>query len=227
LIVGADQFGRYFLISISFFLVAGFYGLQKIHSYLKQRNSCILKTLIALLIIFLFFTNAYDYYKRVVNIEQLESNIYEVFYAPSNRRQVTNYAFDKLGIDSNKTVKLAITEVQYRYFVDNRFEIISLDGRSSPKILKYINDNGFPDFERFIDDEKPDVVEVKGWSSYSDMPEPLSGIFKSETRINLLSSWEERLKEMKIGESFRWRNNMVIYVFPGHVKIVYNYYKKP
>jgi hypothetical protein len=205
-IVGADQFGRYFLICISFFLLAGFYGLEYIYSYFKDRNSGYLNVLIALLIIFLFLANAYDYYKRVVNIEQIESNIYEIFFAPSMRGNLTSEALKKYGYDTNDTIKLAITEVQYKYFVDGRVRVISLDGRSSPKILKYMNENGLPDFEKFIENEKPDIVEVKGW--------PYRG--------NLLYDWEEKINGMKIGESFNWKSNTVTYISRWHVKILYN-----
>lgn len=208
-IVGADQFGRYFLITISFFLLAGFNGLQSIHSALKAKNIKYSNILVSSVIIFLLLTNAYDYFQRVINIGQLESNIYEIFYAPSKRIEVTANTFQKLGIDTNQTIKLAITEVQFKYFVDERINVISLDGRSSSKILNYMNKNGLPDFERFIEDEKPDIVEVKGW--------PYKG--------NLLYSWEEKLKGMKIGESFFWKNNKITYVTPWHVKILYNFNK--
>lgn len=205
-IVGADQFGRYFLMCMPFFLLAGFYGLQQIYLSMKTRNAPYLNLSIVLLIIFMFLTNTYDYYKRVINIEQLESNIYEVYYAPSGRNKLTSEYLQKLGFNESDSIKLAITEVQFKYFVDERVHVISLDGRSSPKILKYMSSSGLPDFERFIEDEKPDIVEVKGW--------PYPG--------NLLFNWEEKISKMRLGDAFTWNNNIVTYISPWHVKILYH-----
>ena len=150
--------------------------------------------------------NFYDYYKRVVNIEQLESNIYETFYAPSYRNVKTSEYLNKLGYKDNDSIKLAVTEVQFKYFIDERVQVISLDGRSSPKILKYMNEKGLPDFEKFIEAEKPDVIEVKGWNF----------------ERNLMNDWEEKIDKMEIGDSFVWKNNKVTYIMPWHVKIYYN-----
>jgi len=205
-IVGADQFGRYFLICMPFFLLAGFKGLQEMYDKITEKNANAGKFFAVLNVSFFLLVNSYDYYRRVVNIEQLESNIYETFYAPSHRNIKTAEYLHKLGFDEKDTIKLAITEVQFKYFVDERIQVISLDGRSSPKILKYMNKKGLPDFEKFIEDEKPDVIEVKGW----------------DYERNLMNEWEGNIDRIKIGESFMWKNNRVIYIMPWHVKILYN-----
>ena len=206
LIVGADQFGRYFLICMPFFLLAGIKGLQEIFEVIAEISAASGKIFIILIVSFLVLVNFYDYYKRVVNIEQLESNIYETFYAPSYRNVKTSEYLNKLGYKDNDSIKLAVTEVQFKYFIDERVQVISLDGRSSPKILKYMNEKGLPDFEKFIEAEKPDVIEVKGWNF----------------ERNLMNDWEEKIDKMEIGDSFVWKNNKVTYIMPWHVKIYYN-----
>lgn len=223
-VVGADQFGRYFLIVYPFFLLTGMKGLSQIYYSIKERNLFSGKFFAAVVIVFFLIVNVYDYYKRVINIEQLESNIYETFYAPSHRQEYTSSYLRNLGFKETDTIKLAVSEVQFRYFVDERVQVLSLDGRSSAKVLKYMNPKGFPDFEKFIEDEKPDIIEVKGWSSFAKAPDWLpEKLLKLNDKNNLLGDWEKQLSIMKIGESFRWKNNLIKYVATGHIRLFYNF----
>ena len=54
---------------------------------------------------------------------------------------------------------IAVTEVQLRYYLDERVDVLSLDGRTSADILTYTNPTtGVPDFPAYFEAVQPDYV---------------------------------------------------------------------
>jgi len=217
-VVGGNQIGRYFVPFYPFLFGLGIIGLNKIYLRLAP-GSIKAKVFVIAVVVFLLAANVYDFYQRVILGSQMESNITEIIDAPSKRMSYTSEYLKTFNFNNTDTINVAVIEVQFRYFVDDRINVQSLDGVSSSKVLKYMNKYGFPDFEKFIKNEHPDVVEVEGWNEFVRDKLPLYGY---KLRNNLLSQWENKISSMKIGDSFLWEGKTVYYYFPGHVRIVWN-----
>jgi hypothetical protein len=221
-VVGGDQIGRYLLPVYPVFFILGFAGLFKIYYLLKKKSPLPSKIFALAITLFFLAVNSYDYYSRIILHKGEESNVTEQIEAPAKRTEVTSGYLKNLGFKNSDTIKVATTEVQYRYYVDDRIQVVSLDGRSSSKVMEYADRDGFPDFEKFIEDVKPDIVEVKGWSDYINQDNFMDRTFRMGRKKNILSQWDNRIRIMKIGESFNWNNIKVTYIAPYHVKINWN-----
>ncbi len=217
-VVGGDQTGRYFLPFYPFFFILGFSGLSVVY-YQLNKKPLMQKIFVILLAVFLSGVNAYDYYGRVITGGQLESDIEEMINSPSRRKDFTDGYLKRLQFKTEDTIHVALGEIQLRYYVDDRIILESLDGRTSNKIFKYTDKNGFPDFERYLTEVRPDVVVVNEWHPENSF---LAGIFKflkTERKDNLLLQWNRELSDKEPGYSFLWKGNKLTLVIPGHLKI--------
>jgi hypothetical protein len=221
-VVGGDQIGRYLLPVYPVFFILGFAGLFRIYNALKKKNMILSRFFAFAAALFFLAVNSYDYYSRVILHKGEESNITEQIEAPSRRNEVTSGYLKNLGFNNTDTIKIATTEVQYRYYVDDRIQVVSLDGRSSSKVMDYADRDGFPDFEKFIKVVKPDIIEVKGWNDYINPDNFMDKYFRMGRKENILSEWDKRISTMQIGESFIWNNIIVTYIAFYHVKINWN-----
>src|SRR5690606_1078847 len=114
-------------------------------------------------------------------------------------------------------VSVAVTEVQLRYFLDDRVTVLSLDGRTSANILRYVDPvSGVPDFGRYFADVRPDYVHIRQWCEVGGW---LAGVFPSRIRDNLVCDWERRAAAMAPGDSFEWQGRTVTLVAPDIVRI--------
>lgn len=218
IVVGGNQIGRYFVPFYPFLFGLGIIGLNVVYSKLNKGGNLRKRIFVALIILFLMAANGYDFYERVIVGSQMESNITEILEAPSKRKVSTSEYLRRFGFNDFDTISVAVIEVQFRYYEDDRINIQSLDGVSSPKVLKYMNAYGFPDFEKFVRNEHPDVIEVAGWSEFVRDRLPF---YTYKLRNNLLSSWEDKISTMKIGDSFIWEGKTIYYLYPEHLKIVW------
>jgi len=80
----------------------------------------------------------------------------EIVQAHARRREATDWMLRYLGRDR---ATVAMTEVQSRYFWDERIQILGLDGRTGGPILRYIGRDGMRDVRGFLRDHPVDWFE--------------------------------------------------------------------
>lgn len=234
-VVGAEAFGRYFLPLFPFFFLAGVAGLVLAYDRLTAAgHQRLALALVVLSTLFLAATGALDTYRRLgpgrfapasaldvirgpADRRYYAANVPFLIRAPARRGALTDEFFDDLGASGAEHVSIAVTEVQLRYFLDDRVTVLSLDGRTSADILRYVDPiSGVPDFGRYFDAARPDYVHVRQWCAVGGW---LAGVFPSRIRDNLVCDWERRAAEMAPGDGFDWHGRRVTLVAPDIVRI--------
>lgn len=234
-VVGAEAFGRYFLPVFPFLFLAGVGGWQRVYRRLAARGRATWAAgLVGLAILFMVGTSAVDVYRRLVPGNFSSDRVLNVIYGPANRQYYsvnlpallaapgdraanTDQLLSALGAPLDDPASIAVTEVQLRYFVDDRIEVISLDGRTSADILDYVDpDTGVPDFERYFLDVRPDYVHAAQWCEVGGW---LAGVLAAPIDENLVCRWERRVAQMQLGESFDWDGRSVTLVAPSILHI--------
>ena len=234
-VVGAEAFGRYFLPIFPFLFLTGVGGWQWGYGWLASRGRSGWATaLVTLAILFMAATSLFDTYRRLGPGNFSSDRVINVIYGPANRQYYsvnlpallaapgaraanTDELLGDLGAPIDRPASIAVTEVQLRYFVDDRLEVISLDGRTSADILTYIDPTtGVPDFERYFADVRPDFVHAAQWCEVGGW---LAGLFSSSIEENLVCRWERQATTMQSGESFDWEGRQVTLVAPQIVHI--------
>jgi hypothetical protein len=240
-VVGAEAFGRYFLPLFPFFFLAGVAGLVSIYERLAavggRATGVASRSAVALLslaVLFLVAASALDAYRRLgpgrfaperaldviygpANLRYYSANVPLLVAAPANRAAATDGFLRDLGAPPAAEVSIAVTEVQLRYFLDDRVTVLSLDGRTSAGILAYVDPvTGVPDFERYFLDSRPDFVHAKQWCQVGGW---LARVFPSAIEENLVCAWERRAAAMAVGDSFDWQGRPVTLVAPEILRI--------
>ena len=234
-VVGAEAFGRYFLPLFPFFFLAGVTGLVRIYDRLAALGYRRLAVaFLALAALFLAATGALDAYRRLGPGRYAPQRALDVIYGPANRRYyaanvpflvaapparaaLTDGFLADLGAPPTGDVAIAVTEVQLRYFLDERVTVLSLDGRTSADILTYVDPaSGVPDFERYFLDARPDYVHANQWCAVGGW---LAGVLPSPIAENLVCVWEQRAATMAPGDSFLWQGRPVTLVAPEILRI--------
>lgn len=229
-VVGAEAFGRYFLPLFPFFFLAGVGGLVLIHDRLVAAGASRLAVVVlAFAAVFLAATGALDYYRRLgpgrfaperaldviygpANLRYYAANVPFLVSAPGRRAALTDGFLSDLGATGADDVSIAVTEVQLRYFLDERVTVLSLDGRTSADILDFVNPTtGVPDFERYFLSARPDYVHANQWCAVGGW---LAALFPSRIEENLVCVWEQRAATMRPGDSFQWQGRPVTLVAP-------------
>ena len=235
-VVGGDAFGRYFLPILPFYFLSGIAGLTWLDSRLQNKFRWHAPVALALAILFLTGVSGVDFYRRVVleradatgilNVlygpahrQYYSANLGELIAAPGLRAQRTQELRQALGLPSSQPLTFAVTEVQLRYYVDDTIQISSLDGRTSPEVLRY-NDpaTGVPDFARYLSATRPDLVHVAQWCAIGDWR---ADVASSAIGQNLLCDWEKKTATLTVGDSFDWNGNRVSVVVPEIVRITW------
>ena len=140
--------------------------------------------------------------------------------APDQRATNTTEMLDYLAATDEEDLSIALTEVQLRYFVDDRLDIISMDGRTSAEILEYFDPStGVPDFERYFLDVRPDFVHANQWCAVGGW---MASFFTSTISDNLVCLWEKQAQDMRVGDSFQWQGHRVTLVAPEIFRIHWN-----
>jgi hypothetical protein len=228
-VVGAEAFGRYFLPLFPFFFMAGVAGLESVYHRLTAVGRRAAVVLLALSVLFLTATSAVDAYRRLgpgrftpvsaldviygpANLRYYSANVPFLVAAPANRTAQTDAFLRELGAPADARASIAVTEVQLRYFLDERVTVLSLDGRTSAEILTYIDPvSGVPDFERYFQDTRPDYVHARQWCEVGGW---LARVLPSAIEENLVCAWERRAETMAVGDSFDWQGRRVTLVAP-------------
>jgi len=229
-IVGAEAFGRYFLPLFPFFFLAGVAGLATVYRWLATGGHRRLAlAVVALAALFLAATSTLDAYRRLVPGRFLPERALDVLYGPAHlhyyspnvpllvatparRSEFTAGFLHDLSLPATARVSIAVTEVQLRYFLDERVTVLSLDGRTSANVLHYVNSTtGVPDFEAYFLAVRPDYVHANQWCAVGGW---LATILPSPIEENLVCEWERRSSKMSLGDSFEWPGYVVTLVSP-------------
>lgn len=234
-IVGGEAFGRYFLPLFPFLFLGGVAGLEQVYRRLRARGRrTAALVFVALAAVFLIAASGLDAYRRLgpgrfalnepldviygpAHRQYYAVNLPTLLRAPAGRPVATDELLAALGAAGETGVSFAVTEVQLRYYLDERVTILSLDGRASADILPYIDPaGGVPDFERYFLTARPDFVHANQWCAVGGW---LAGVIPTQIRDNLVCEWEKRAAEMDIGESFSWQGRDVVLVAPEILRI--------
>ncbi len=232
-VVGAESFGRYFLPLYPFLFLTGVAGLALVFNWLQSKWKWAAWSFAALAILFFIAISSYDYYRRLIpgrftpeqtvdviygpaHLQYYSSNLFDLIQAPSQRQANTDEFLNSLGTDE-ENVSIAVTEVQLRYFLDERVEVLSLDGRTSSDTLNYFNSQtGVPDFERYLYAKQPDYVHVNQWCTVGGW---LSAIRPAIMEDNLICQWQQQTEQMSVGQYFTWDEHKIVLAAPEIVHI--------
>jgi hypothetical protein len=234
-VVGAEAFGRYYLPIFPFLFLAGVGGWRWGYAWLAGRGQARLATaLVGLAVVFMAATSLFDTYRRLGPGNFSSDRVLNVIYGPANRQYYsvnlpallaapgaraanTDELLADLGAPPGEPMTIAVTEVQLRYFVDDRVTVLSLDGRTSADILTYIDPHtGVPDFARYFRDAQPDYVHAAQWCAVGGWLAPL---LPTAIEDNLVCRWERRAANMQSGEAFEWDGRTVTLVAPAILHI--------
>ncbi len=234
-VVGAEAFGRYFLPLYPFFFLAGVEGLRLTTGWLKQRRPRLAQAFVALVVLFMVATSAADYARRVgpgrftvetpldviygpAHTQYLSFNVPQLPSVPADRAALTDEFLASIGASAETDhTSIAVTEVQLRYYLDERVDVLSLDGRTSADILTFTNPTtGVPDFPAYFLAVQPDYVHVNQWCEVGGW---LAALFTSEIEENLVCTWQKQTAEMALGDSFEWQGMAVTLVADEIVRI--------
>jgi hypothetical protein len=69
------------------------------------------------------------------------ASLWRSMKAPSERQAFSDALFNQLGQPQALPISIALQEVQVRYWLDDRFEVRSLDGRVDPVLLDHATRN--------------------------------------------------------------------------------------
>ena len=234
--VGAEAFGRYFLPLYPFFFLAGVAGLVELAGWIGRWRATAVRPFIALVILFLIATSGYDYYRRLgpghfvpqrtldviygpANLHYYSANLLDLLHAPANRAAATDQMLADLHAADMPHATIAVTEVQLRYFVDERVDVLSLDGRTSANILDYFDrQSGVPDFAAYFRATRPDFVHVNQWCAVGGW---LAALRPAHIMPNLVCQWQQQTAQMTVGEQFEWDGQVVRLAAPEIVRILW------
>jgi hypothetical protein len=91
--------------------------------------------------------------------------LWEAMQAPQDREAFSDEMYEAFGRPQNLPVSLAYQEVQIRYWLDDRFVVRSLDGRTDPVLLEFVDESGNYDHIGYI--EKRDIDYVMETPNYN------------------------------------------------------------
>jgi hypothetical protein len=232
-VVGGEAFGRYFLPLFPFLFLTGVWGLAQLHQLAAARRPRVAALLVAGAALLLLASSGLDYYRRVVtgrfesgpilnviygpaNLDYFSLNLLDAVRAPAQRAAATDSFLTAVGA-SETPVRLALTEVQLRYFLDERVTLVSLDGRTSAEILPYFDQRrGVPDFEAYLAATRPDYVHAKQWCRVGGWLQALATSSMSE---NLICTWEMAMVNLEMGDELYWREQPLVVVAPELLRV--------
>lgn len=231
--VGAEAFGRYFLPIFPFLFLTGAAGMMLMYRSIATIRPTLATVVTVGMIGLLIAGSAFDYYRRVAvgrfesgpvlnviygpaNHQYFSFNLMDAVQAPARREQATDELL--AALDANQTpVSIAVTEVQLRYFVDERVRIISLDGRTSAEILPYFDErSGVPDFDAYLAEMQPDYVHANQWCRVGGW---LSNLETSAMTENRICRWQEALSSMEEEGQMSWQGVDVVTVAPEIIRL--------
>ncbi|MEM7118464.1 MAG: hypothetical protein AAF614_38935 [Chloroflexota bacterium] len=231
-VVGAESFGRYFLPLYPFLFLTGIVGLQQIYGFLHTYRPTIATLFAALTILFFASTSLLDNYRRLIPGRFTVNQPLDVIYGPAHQQYTSFNLFDLVNapgarqtftytliqdVSGETPARIAVTEVQLRYFLDEQVEVISLDGRTSAAILTYTDPaTGIPDFPRYLQETQPDFVHVNQWCAVGGF---LASVSPTQISDNLICQWQKTAENLTVGDTFQWEGQTITLVAPEVVQI--------
>lgn len=209
-VVGAGHFGRYLLPAFPFLFIAGVAGLAHVARRLDGVHRLLAVLFVGAVVLFMGLVSAADWHRRLVYGQQYIANLPTVIAAPQQREAKTTALLQSVDASGAGPFRFAVTEVQLRYYVDERITVQSLDGRTSARILDYVDRHtGLPDFERYFEDVQPDFVELGQWCQWEGFG--WLSRFRADlvARPNLVCDWTTRAADMEPGDEFEWRGRTI------------------
>ena len=232
-IVGAESFGRYFLPLYPYLFLSGIAGLALLFDWLRGRWLWVAYAFVVGTILFMVTASAYDFYRRLgpgrfdpeqvldviygpAHLQYYSPNLWDLIQAPARRQSYTDELIAGLELTSN-TASIAVTEVQLRYFLDERVEILSLDGRTSANTLTYFDPKtGVPDFDAFLRRTQPDYIHVNQWCAVGGWLASFRPVLMED---NLICHWQQQSSDLSLGEQFTWQGHKLTLVAPEIIHI--------
>jgi hypothetical protein len=103
-------------------------------------------------------------YKRLVEISA-PGLLWDVMRAPAERHDYNERLFRDLGAPTKRPIGLAYQEIQARYWLDERFVVRSLDGRTDAELLKFIDGNRNFDHIGYLKARQVDfIIEIVNYN---------------------------------------------------------------
>ncbi len=148
-VVGAAHASRYFLVTFPAFFVLGVAGLDDALSLVRAKAPRAGNSLVALAAVWMALVYGADEYLRFTVLTRGATMTQHLGYYAS-RRAMTDEVLAEVGWRPPRPLQLAITEVQYRGFVDDRIVVRSLDGRVDQELLDVTGPDGCPDYAAYL-----------------------------------------------------------------------------
>jgi hypothetical protein len=137
LVWGAAHLARYIVFLMPLFLLIAAWGAKWVWEHWRIRirlRAPAFATLAAILL--LIWTGETVHRYRWDTHEELA----RARFSPRDRRAISDRLYADLGAPAKRPIVLAYVEVQARWWLDDRFEIRSLDGRTDAGLLPFIHD---------------------------------------------------------------------------------------
>jgi hypothetical protein len=168
-VLGAPHLGRYLIFVMPLVVVIAVLAARQIWTTWSTRTSALKVSAVALASLWLGAVWTWE----VVERRELgaRSELAHAMRAPADRASVSDRLEALLGHPTKRPIVVALQEVQLRYWLDDRFVVRSLDGRTDPLLLQYSDGNRF-DHPRYLRDRGVDFVlatpnynrDPKAWS---------------------------------------------------------------
>ncbi|MEP7358807.1 MAG: hypothetical protein ABI847_16280 [Anaerolineales bacterium] len=209
-VVGAEHFGRYLLPIFPFFFLLGLAGWWQLLEGGRRWSPRLTRLGLVAAVVFLLAVSGVDFARRVFLGDQYANNLAATLLAPAQRQAYTTEFLESLGRLPNSTARVAVTEVQLRYFVDERVNVLSLDGRTSADALRVLDPvTLMPDFKFLFLQQRPDFVELGTWCQAGGWEKWL---IRQPLPDNLLCQFERQAAGLPTGRSFDWDGRPVTLV---------------
>jgi len=138
---------------------------------------------------FMVTVYTYEYYLRINQGVGYRHS--EIVSAVANRMFFTKTFLKDLGLDEcqHEPVRIAMTEVQLRYFLGDEFplEIISLDGRTSSQFKRFVDSRtGTRRFDLLIEELRPDYIELGQFRADEELfPEVRARLNRCQSEVTM------------------------------------------
>ena len=192
-VVGGDHYGRYFLPVFPSIYLLAVSGWPELRTWSYRRLGAVgSAAVVSLMAFYLLVAFGAESWRRFVRHQQFDPNaLGQVLRQSQNRPAYTAALLRELKLEDRGQIKIAMTEVQLRYVVDRRVEVLSLDGRTSPQIVRYMDRDGVPDFRGYLLKLRPDALELGQWASAEEW---YGRLVRRRVRPNLVGEISSGLK---------------------------------
>lgn len=156
----------YYWFLVGIFITTIFYKFQKYQKWKKFHKN-------AFLFLVLIFTviNISEFFVRF-HLLSPGHKLSDLSNAALNREVETNNLLSSLEIDGNTKypIKVAVVEVQRKFWWDERVSVISLDGILNSKLLNYFQNGYYDHFSYLLDNNVDYILEFPNFNKDKSLP---------------------------------------------------------